>query len=1738
MKTLHSIGISMALALAVTTAKAQTPKYNLTDIGALLGTNSAAQAINGPGTVVGYWVKDSGAAAFLYQSNQVYEVTALGTNANYALSINDSGHVVGSSLTPDGFRAFYFDGTVYNLGDWGGTNSHATWINDSNGIVGFAESTNGATAVFFNGQPWSLGDLGGGSAYAYGVNASNFVVGTSTTAGGDAHAFLYGASGMQDLNGLVAGGGFTLVAAQAINQAGSVVGWGTTNGQVRPFFFDGTNLTIIGLPSGATNGYGYAINAAGAVVGSCGGTNGPLALLWQNGNPYDLNACISASSGWALREAAGINDSGSIVGWGNTNGEVHAFLLTPNQPPSVSITSPTNGASMSSPVDLTITASAFDDVGIARVDIYSGNRLLGSSTTAPYTVTWPDVCAGTYSFTAVAYDNLGTVSTSAVVTVSVTLPHSASLKCWLRPESLTMANGAAITNWSDYSGKGNAGTMSPSAVAPTCATNLINGFPAAKFNGTSQGLGFPNFMNGASQAEAFMVMKPLRSSSNPPWQFSGSSQSSDFNNNPSFGIYDTFGLAGTDRNWAGYSSFIPSFFAYNVHCGAGQWVAQVNGYPQTSKSVSGVSFAYPLSLGRSWNGYSYSYGSNYISELLVYIAQLTTAERVSVNKYLVSKYQLGMPTTPPSVPILGTYALSCTNVELTWTWQHATNWTGAKIERKSPGENYVEIARVQNTASFTDSASVADTVAPGQSYTYRIKVYNFYGDADYSNESTVTTPLSSTFPIGNLAVWLRADAGFAEKRSTLWLDQSGKGNDFNVYGNPVQLSANGQTAIDFSASYTYAMLSHDVVGATGTEAFFALKIPTMTGGARSLNWIDGNGTAAIYPSSATTVTDPFCSTSTHIVTVPDLRSWHVYNPHSQAGDWAANINGLLRYQTAANTYNHGASSTTISDYYNSFGGDISEVMIFNRVLTVAEREEVNRYFNSKLHFCTNSPGQITNFHCNALSPGKLQLTWKAVTNATSYLLEKSINSAAYTAIGVLAQTATNYVDNVQSDAEFTYRLSAQNYFGTNSIVLQTPLATITAPSATDPSLTSQSVSIVAQPSGVMATNFNPVINSGFVTGGNGYITVTNSSCVFFTNRLPFTIECRISPKSYPSIRSGLVSKFNQGGANDWLLCIDTNGTPFVSRGGTRSQAASALPTNTWTHVAGAYDGTNLMIYVNGSRVASVVDTTSATGTPTLPVMIGGSHSNSLPTLLVNATFDEVRIWNTNVPAATISNWQAQVLTTNHPCYRSLVSYLPLDGQAPNITVTNGSFAPVGYNPFHIDLLVNGHFQQRWTNAPYQTTLVACAPQHWNMMALADDGFGNSRYSTIIGADTTSSTDTDGDGVLDYFDAYPTNTSLWLSSFSDAGILQPPAVGSCIATSPQTNVLSWGPVVGALGYKIENVVAGVANLVGTTDTNQFTFTDASAPASGDLIYFISATNACTQAPFRIAPPAITFIVPTNGQSFSSSRTTSLQAIASSASVVTQMLAQVASGTITNQGTNITGTVTINPGANTLTAGAWDQAGNSRYITCTIYGDIPSAPSSLSASGISCTTNVVSWQSVTNADGYTVARITQSGINLVASLGNPSRSQSIQMTFTDSGAPIAGPLTYQVAATNAITQATVSVSVPEVQLVGPSDLQETNFTITANADTNVVQVQLYASGSLMGTLSAAPFAFTFPATSQEQLVFYATAFDALGNSRISPSVNVFISNTADWATDVITNGISPDSTSTHLQIYRPN
>lgn len=117
---------------------------------------------------------------------------------------------------------------------------------------------------------------------------------------------------------------------------------------------------------------------------------------------------------------------------GNVGVSAPVGVIVDNTPPSSDITSPADGAKLRGTVPVNITASDTNEV--ARVDLYAGDVLVGSDTTAPFSVNWDTTGAanGNVTLKVKAQDQAGNVSTTtfgpAVVvdnsapTVSLTAP--------------------------------------------------------------------------------------------------------------------------------------------------------------------------------------------------------------------------------------------------------------------------------------------------------------------------------------------------------------------------------------------------------------------------------------------------------------------------------------------------------------------------------------------------------------------------------------------------------------------------------------------------------------------------------------------------------------------------------------------------------------------------------------------------------------------------------------------------------------------------------------------------------------------------------------------------------------------------------------------------------------------------------------------------------------------------------------------------------------------------------------------------------------------------------------------------------------------------------------------------------------------------------------------------------------------------------------------------------------------
>jgi cellulose 1,4-beta-cellobiosidase len=214
------------------------------------------------------------------------------------------------------------------------------------------------------------------------------------------------------------------------------------------------------------NGFGadIAITNTGPAI-----TNGwtlqfnfPNGQRLQNGWPVSFSQpansatmTVASNAAWNQSIASGATFTAGFNGtFSGTNNNPTSFTLngvtcggtTPgNTAPIVSLTSPANGATVSSPVQLAATASDPNGGAVTRVEFRVDGNLVNSDTTAPYSFSVTGLAPGAHTAQATAFDNgtpsLSTASPIANFTVQGTVQPAIVAV----PNSLTLASGASGT---------------------------------------------------------------------------------------------------------------------------------------------------------------------------------------------------------------------------------------------------------------------------------------------------------------------------------------------------------------------------------------------------------------------------------------------------------------------------------------------------------------------------------------------------------------------------------------------------------------------------------------------------------------------------------------------------------------------------------------------------------------------------------------------------------------------------------------------------------------------------------------------------------------------------------------------------------------------------------------------------------------------------------------------------------------------------------------------------------------------------------------------------------------------------------------------------------------------------------------------------------------------------------------------------------------------------------------------
>ncbi|MEL7160267.1 MAG: LamG domain-containing protein [Bacteroidota bacterium] len=148
-------------------------------------------------------------------------------------------------------------------------------------------------------------------------------------------------------------------------------------------------------------------------------------------------------------------------------------------------------------------------------------------------------------------------------------------------------------------------------------------------------------------------------------------------------------------------------------------------------------------------------------------------------------------------------------------------------------------------------------------------------------------------------------------------------------------------------------------------------------------------------------------------------------------------------------------------------------------------------------------------------------------------------------------------------------------------------------------------------------------------GVDDYINFGNETSLAFSGRQAYTIASWVKPEQRSDdSRMHIISKFDGGVRATWYLGVGKDGTvdsyrnvaPWATFG------VGTFPWNEYVHVATTYDGTDLVVYINGVED----NRTPFGGNPNdnvTDIIVGGVHSRGAVVPNFKGIVDEVRIYN-------------------------------------------------------------------------------------------------------------------------------------------------------------------------------------------------------------------------------------------------------------------------------------------------------------------------------------------------------------------------------------------------------------------------------------------------------------------------------------------------------------------------------
>lgn len=232
-----------------------------------------------------------------------------------------------------------------------------------------------------------------------------------------------------------------------------------------------------------------------------------------------------------------------------------------------------------------------------------------------------------------------------------TVPPSANLKFWLKADSLGLSDGAQITTWTDSAASPHSPTQATSNNRPTYRTNVLNGQPVVRFDGSNDELVTSSFTGSdVFTSDTVTIVAVIKQDStasiNGLLSWAAPNTTNIINVHPTFSntLYFDYGnrSSGGRTNIAQPSDWDDTWHVLRLDRRGTVVKYYIDGelfYTSSMSDDLDVTVSAPLQIGRAES----SYFKGDVAEIIIYDSYLNTTDAGALDNYIYDKYALGSP---------------------------------------------------------------------------------------------------------------------------------------------------------------------------------------------------------------------------------------------------------------------------------------------------------------------------------------------------------------------------------------------------------------------------------------------------------------------------------------------------------------------------------------------------------------------------------------------------------------------------------------------------------------------------------------------------------------------------------------------------------------------------------------------------------------------------------------------------------------------------------------------------------------------------------------------------------------------------------------------------------------------------------------------------------------------------------------------------------------------------------------